>query len=249
MKILFCFKSTLAEGSYVGLHMHTALELVYCMHGNATSNIDETTYHMQSGLFTIVPSGVYHDQTNTVETTTLCIGITDIDSRNMQGGWTDPDNRIGRACESLLTELTLKKIEYKLICEGLLNEIVGLIKRISSSETILTEKDQLVKKALGIINHQEGRITVGELADQMYVSKDYLRHLFLDRSPLSPLRYIISAKIEKAKTLLATSNLTISQISVESGFESVYYFSRIFKRVTGYSPSEFKTHITGKDKN
>jgi AraC-like DNA-binding protein len=100
---------------------------------------------MQAGRFTVVPSGVYHDQANAADTTTLCVGIAESGPGELQSAWSDAD----------------------------------------------------------------GRITVGELADQLYVSKEYLRHLFFEHSSLSPLRHIIATKVEKAKALLVTSNLTV----------------------------------------
>ncbi len=249
MQVFFCFKTKLAKNFYVAPHMHTILELVYCADGNATTKIGCKTYRMQGNQFTVIPAGIYHDQANLLETTTICIGICGSDLDDFHGAWTDTDGQLGNACRRLLSELEEKKKGYTMVCEGLLYEIAGLIERAAQDESDLVAKDQLVDRALYLIQHQEGKLSVGELASQLYVSKDYLRHLFLEYSSLSPLRHIILARIEKAKTLLSFPNTTINQIAAESGFESAYYFSRIFKKTTGYSPSQFRSRMTEKSKN
>ncbi|MCF7817417.1 MAG: helix-turn-helix transcriptional regulator [Kiritimatiellales bacterium] len=72
------------------------------------------------------------------------------------------------------------------------------------------------------------------------ISKDYLRHLFRHYADQSPMRTIITTRIEHAKDLLHNDELTVAMVAEECGFESIYYFSRLFKEVTGQTPSGFR---------
>lgn len=58
----------------------------------------------------------------------------------------------------------------------------------------------------------------------------------------SPNKYIITKRLEKAQTLLNTTELRISDIAYDCGFSELSYFSRVFKNSYNYSPSEFRSH-------
>jgi AraC-like DNA-binding protein len=60
----------------------------------------------------------------------------------------------------------------------------------------------------------------------------------------SPANYILSAKIKKAKELLAISDLPINEIAYETGFNDPLYFTRQFKKKVGNSPSAYRKENT-----
>lgn len=66
-------------------------------------------------------------------------------------------------------------------------------------------------------------------------------HKFKRVIGISPKKYFTNLKIEHAKELIAFSNLSIKEIAVRFGFENSLYFSRIFKKATALSPSEYRT--------
>lgn len=115
--------------------------------------------------------------------------------------------------------------------------MTGLVRRIVQQTASPPRKEALVGKAVEIIQHREGALSVAELAGQLYVSKDYLRHLFRDFANQSPIQHIIHARIEKARDLLGRGDLGVKEVASQCGFESVYYFSRLFRKVTGSTPS------------
>lgn len=77
---------------------------------------------------------------------------------------------------------------------------------------------------------------------ELPVSKEYLRRIFKKHTGLPPLEYLIHKRLEYAAKLLETSgdNLRIKDIAGMSGFEDTYYFSRIFRKKYGKSPSNGK---------
>jgi len=64
---------------------------------------------------------------------------------------------------------------------------------------------------------------------------------------LSPKEYILTNKMNLAKQLLYQTDLSIKEISVEIGYDDQLYFSRIFRKRTGYTPSEYKRILREKN--
>ena len=87
------------------------------------------------------------------------------------------------------------------------------------------------------------RLTVKEVSDYLSVSTVYLSRAFKDEYGISPNKYILEKKIEFAKTLLKKTPLSIEQISQELAFFDVSHFSHTFKKISGYTPSEFRENF------
>ena len=87
---------------------------------------------------------------------------------------------------------------------------------------------------------KQGIPTVHFLAEQLNISPSYLSDLLRSLIGHSAKQYIHSKLIEKAKEKLSTTNLTVSEISYELGFEHSQSFSKLFKKKTNRSPLEFR---------
>jgi len=83
-------------------------------------------------------------------------------------------------------------------------------------------------------------ITVNQLASNVNLQKDYFSRLFYKYTGLRPLSYIQEKRIEHAQYLIATTGLAFNEISEKSGFKSVSYFTKIFKKVTSFSPDQYR---------
>lgn len=84
-------------------------------------------------------------------------------------------------------------------------------------------------------------VTLEELIQLTHFSRSYIFRIFRNSYKISPLRYHSLLRIEKAKSMLRYTNLSITEISNALGFESLQDFSRVFKRVAGESPSHFRS--------
>ena len=73
----------------------------------------------------------------------------------------------------------------------------------------------------------------------MPFSSDYLRRLFKKKHQCTPQHFLVHNRVELAKQLLFESN-HISQVAQMAGFSDVYYFSRVFKEYTGFSPTRWQ---------
>lgn len=91
-----------------------------------------------------------------------------------------------------------------------------------------------------IEDHLEMNIRISEICTHLGYSKTYLSRIFHDACGETLANYIVLRKIDLAKTLVREQKMNFSEISEHLGFNNPQYFSRVFKRVTGMSPSEFR---------
>ncbi len=111
--------------------------------------------------------------------------------------------------------------------------------------TIPTEEESNVPRRLQyLIDYIKDKlaidISLGDIADHSELSQATVNRLFREHLGTSTMNFIHQKKIERAKHLLLVTDLPVSDIGPHIGINDVYYFSRFFKKMTGYSPSEFR---------
>lgn len=84
------------------------------------------------------------------------------------------------------------------------------------------------------------KITLDELADRVGLSKYYFSHLFKAETGYSPMEYIISTRLDRAKELLLLTNMPIAEISYKVGYENPGSFTNLFIKKEGISPQKFR---------
>lgn len=90
-----------------------------------------------------------------------------------------------------------------------------------------------------IQEHIEEKLTLNKVAKEFNISPNYLSILFSKHSDIGFSDYINQKKVEAAKEMMTDGNYKIYEISDKLGFESAFYFSRVFKKVTGMSPRDY----------
>lgn len=98
-----------------------------------------------------------------------------------------------------------------------------------------------LKRVLEYIDANLGKnITLSDLAGVVNMSLYYFAVLFRQSTGLSPHRYILNQRVERAKELLRDQQLSVLDVSINVGFEHQNNFARAFRRVVGVSPSQFR---------
>ena len=82
-------------------------------------------------------------------------------------------------------------------------------------------------------------LTNASIAEALDISEVYLRKLFIHHLNTTPKQYILEQRLQKAKGLLTDTSLTVTAISENCGFSSIYHFSREFKKKNGITPSQY----------
>lgn len=106
-------------------------------------------------------------------------------------------------------------------------------------------EDKRLQKVLKHIHENiTHEMTVEELADIACLTPPYLIRLFKRDMGVSPIQYINTRKIEKAQLLLVTEKISVKAIAYTLGFNDHSYFTRLFHKVTGMTPLEYRGLIT-----
>lgn len=100
---------------------------------------------------------------------------------------------------------------------------------------------QLVKAKMFIDNNFAEHIDLAKIADQAHFSKFHFFRLFKNIYGISPNQYLTAVRINKAKSLLITSN-SAAEVCFSIGFNSVSTFKALFKRETNFTPSDYKRY-------
>ena len=123
-------------------------------------------------------------------------------------------------------------------------EIFGKQLSLVANQIALHEAEAespLVRRARAYIaGHHEDPVSLDEIAKAMHVSTFYFCKMFKKATGLTFTDYLGRIRIEKAKTLLLNPHLRVSEIAYMVGFQSLTHFNRVFRNLTGESPSHFR---------
>lgn len=114
----------------------------------------------------------------------------------------------------------------------LFSHIVGTNRRSGKDKLIMSIQDY-IDENLG------GKLLLNEVAEVFGLSPNYLSVLFKKSCDVGFSEYINTKKIEKAKQMLLAGDMKIYEVADALGFESAFYFSKVFKKVDGHSPREY----------
>ncbi|WP_167859127.1 AraC family transcriptional regulator [Paenibacillus cymbidii] len=92
----------------------------------------------------------------------------------------------------------------------------------------------------GMVRHIGSRLTLKDIASELYLNDTYASARFKELFGTSPIYMYRQMKIERAKTLLATADMSVKEIAVSLGFEEVSNFSRFYKSYVGLSPMNYR---------
>ena len=101
-------------------------------------------------------------------------------------------------------------------------------------------KDKLIASIQDYINENlGGKLQLNEVAEVFGLSPAYLSVIFKKNTEIGFSEYVYTRKIEKAKQMLLSGDMKIYEVADALGFESAFYFSKVFKKVDGHSPREY----------
>jgi len=118
-----------------------------------------------------------------------------------------------------------------------------------SNQVVVQQKNAeppVITKAKDYIRaHQTEELRLGQVAKAVNTSTFYFCKMFKKVAGVNFTDYLSRVRIEKSKQLLLNPNLRISEIAYEVGFQSLTHFNRVFKRILGQSPTDYRTKLGG----
>lgn len=118
---------------------------------------------------------------------------------------------------------------------------VSLIESDPDPDSVKKAPDQLMTSALDYINtHLGADLGIEQLSDYLGISSSYFCLLFKNHVGITFVEYLTKQRMEAAKFLLLNSDKNIAQIGAFVGYHERRYFTKVFQKATGMTPSEFR---------
>lgn len=141
-------------------------------------------------------------------------------------------------------ETALEEAAYsQQLLAGIVNHLIGMMYSLERNIELSRNQlhvDMINRARLRIRESLELPLTIQQVAEDMGVSYSNFRKLFKEHTGISPAVYQQDLRLQRAKELLSTTNMSIKEIAYRLNFESPDYFSAKFKAKTGRRPSELR---------
>jgi len=237
--------------------------LIYCVGGRGVIRLNETAHELVADHFFIVPAGRRHSYHSDEQDPWSIYWIHFSGSKsilfNRYAGEIMAIERVSGSRISdridLFSEIfrnldrgfSLETLEYVNLClPHLLTSFTHL-----SQFRLVREPGENDPVGLGInfmLEHLTGRLKLQEIAERSGLSASHFSRLFLNSTGHSPIEYFIQLKVQRACRLLDHPAAMVADVSRELGFEDQFYFSRVFSRVMGISPTVYRKRGVYNDK-
>jgi AraC-like DNA-binding protein len=142
----------------------------------------------------------------------------------------------------LIDTVAASSIGYPQQVAGITLQILGLVNTISRFKAYENDPvGKLISKAKFILEQSfENQVDMEDIARQLPMGYSSFRKAFKKIAGESPNQYHLNLRLNRAKDLLTTTVLNINEVADQTGFESVYYFSKLFKKKNGISPNAYR---------
>lgn len=243
-----------APGFVHGPEVRSYYTFHYCITGKGVLKMNGGTFPVQEGdLFLIYPSmKVYPiaDEESPWELT--FIGFTGNDARLLT-------DACGFSPSSPVQNIPEKKTTHRMILDIYEHrgdrpaEIVSMTARLYALMSHLmsttqqrfphTPGQQYIGPACDYIDdHFQEHISVDDIADAIGISRSSLYRAFMTTMAISPIDYLNEHRVKVSANLLLQKDLTLKEISFACGFSNPLYYSTVFKKFMGMSPTDYRRH-------
>lgn len=142
----------------------------------------------------------------------------------------------------ILGAVSEAQVGYPQLVAGITMQVLGLLNKVKLTEKIEDDPESVwVSQAIFLLQQQlHGHVDIEALAGRFPISYSKFRKTFKRHTGKSPNQYHLDLRLDKAEELLRNTSLSIKEIGYHTGFDSPYYFSRMFKAKFGLSPKHFR---------
>lgn len=240
-------------------HHHKELELIAIYDGEADFYIDSTCYSLKTGEVLVIPPYCIHRAIVSPGTSYDCICF-DLSilwdnalRRELEEGTLTVKRYLSHDCpytpdmhrcvRNAIRACEENAPGWEMDAIGNLSILFGQLKRDgffvrADTKTAEHNFDKTVTEY--VTEHFAEPITSSTVARELYINNSYFCRLFKKRFGTCFADYLLEYRIERAKFYINNTNDSISEIALKTGFNSFSYFSKVFKRFVGMTPSEFK---------
>lgn len=217
-------------------HTHGCTEIVWCIEGRGRLYQDGREYPYDAGDLCLYQPGGEHWITQRTRGRQFCLGVAGYGAETLAPGV----RPLSEEARLRFEEIRARQGEDGPTARARLDLLSGLVCLALRAEEPNAETTP-VARAKGILDTRfDEPLSVREVARSVFVSPDYLRQLFRETFGESPLHYLIRRRMDHARELLERTDLPVQEVALRCGLENPYYFSRLFKKTVGVSPSRYR---------
>lgn len=239
-------------------HLHSSLELLYVINGTIRVTIKNQTRLLKEGDFAVIFPNIIHSYDSRTGSDTDCAGniLIAICGLNLSGEFLKKVTRYYPSKPFILSHMlhenvfyAMKQLEAERRCGQNLSACAALFQLILARITPVIglirnsdiENYDLTYKIVTYVSENfQDPLTLTGLAEHLNVSKYYLSRIFSAKLNTSFNKYLNYIRLNYALTLIQSTNLTLTQIGIDSGFYSQRTFNRAFREVYHMSPREYR---------
>ncbi|MBD3391355.1 MAG: helix-turn-helix domain-containing protein [Chitinivibrionales bacterium] len=234
-----------------GKHFHESFELIYVMEGSSRIVMEGEEFTAKAGDLVLFRPEVVHDEYIQpgpfrimwllVDPGQLAVPLPDAKDLPVLVNLDFPD-RFRTLFEQIVAENERTDRWSKMLVGSYLIQFTVLLQRALERRHEEAENEgdinaTRIGNVMMLINTKlDSDISLKELASSAFMSESHFSHVFKDVAGVSPKRYVIRKRMERARELLQTSGKAVSQIAVDLGYDNPKYFSRLFKKEFGVTP-------------
>ncbi|MBQ2802705.1 MAG: helix-turn-helix transcriptional regulator [Lachnospiraceae bacterium] len=246
-------------------HSHDFPEVAFVLSGKGRYKIQNEIYEVREGDLLIINPGIMHQsmkcQKGEKPTTEFFVGFTDIQLGGYPANFVPvPDGghiihttgelrqKLFKLCSSMEAENAVCRQGRYFMLKSYLIQLLLLVIR-EQCELVEPKKGYafesanrkyVVEQLLNFFeDHYNEKISLDQIAENMYLSSFYISKIFKSETGESPIRHLINIRLEKAKELLEGGRGgSIQEVAASVGYEDAYHFSKLFKKRYGISPSQ-----------
>ncbi len=265
-KLLFVFKHKATHNSHVNNHTHDFLELAYIMSGTCTYIINNEPVPVKKGDLIVCNPGVYHEVKlgPEEEMTEAVIAFNEFNIDSLPKNHLIPHDSFplithlkhykdfNLCIEDMLAEQDKNEPGCALMLKSILIKLVVLF--LKSTRTCCQpendlplsfeshEKAYVVETIIAFFNKNYMKtISLDRISRNMFLSPVYISKIFKEETGESPISYLIKLRLSKARNLLQQGKCSIKTAANSVGYDDAYYFSKLYKKYFGISPSKHNT--------
>lgn len=240
---------TSAKHSYISAHWHESTEILYFPPGRWNVICDGRRYNVSGGDIIVVNSGQIHAVERIEgEGSTYCLQISPEFPCTNHGFQNHIKNvpELEMYFENILNEYKMRNKGYEMAAMGNVCILLSHIQRNFHSEEYtmdnytFSRREKIGNIIKFISENLEKKITTKTLCEEFFVSESHMCHFFKSQTGQSVTEYINRLKVEKSKILLKDTDMSVTDIAMQTGFEDSCYFTRVFKKYAEKTPLQYR---------
>lgn len=242
------------------LHWHLEYELILVLEGSFTLSLDGHSFEMQAGDSAWIADGVIHggiphhcvyecvvfDLGTLLHDTPVCAksAAEFLSSENGFSGLLSRGSAEAALADRIFESMETEQKGYEWTTVGLLWQLMGCLLRTERENRIPVQNRQQITRLKNVLtyirNNYQEPITLDELAAVAGMSSRYFCRAFSAMTGKTPIAYLNYYRVECAGEKLTLTKQSVTEIAFSCGFNDMSYFSRIFKRYKGVTPSLYR---------